>query len=68
MIRKMLLAAVLVLAIVATLSGAEAGGRRQSCFVYTVGVLKKSVTTPELCVPCVMGQPFCAAAPSENLR
>ncbi len=67
MIRKMLLAAVLVLAIVATLSGAEAG-RRQSCFVYTVGVLKKSVTTPELCVPCVMGQPFCAAAPSENLR
>lgn len=57
--RNLLIVAVLLIAIVASMAGAQAR-RRQSCVVYTVGVLSRVVTTPEVCVPCVMGQPLCA--------
>jgi hypothetical protein len=58
--RKLLVAVVLLFAILASVAGAQAGGRRQSCVVYTVGIMRLAITTPEACVPCVMGQPLCA--------
>jgi hypothetical protein len=63
MLRRLLVAALLVFAILGALSGAEARGHRQSCVTYTVGVWTWAITTPEECVPCIWGQPMCAPPP-----
>jgi hypothetical protein len=60
--RRLLVAVFLLFAILATVAGAQATGRRQSCVVYTVGIMRVAITTPEVCVPCIMGQPLCAPA------
>jgi len=64
MLRRVVIAALLVFAILGSVGGADARGLRESCVTYTVGVWKWVVTTPEQCVPCVWNQPMCAPPPS----
>ena len=51
--RRLLIAGLLLVAILATVSGARATTQRQACVSYTITLYGWSVTTPPACRPCI---------------